>query len=194
MNVCDSSARLLAATALVLGLAACTGYTAVDLGGTVSGLTTDGLVLANGGATVAIPANATTYKFPTQIDDNGPYSVTIQAQPVHLTCTLANASGNTSGLAISNVNVSCVRNSYSVGGTVTGLTSEGLVLNNGSDTVTVPANSTAFTFPTKVSDGSVYGVAVLTQPSQPVAQNCVVANGTNFMGAADVTNITVTCM
>lgn len=190
MNLHASSLRGLAAASLSLGLAACGGYTTVDLGGSVTGLTTDGLVLANGNDTVAIPANATSYKFPMQIDDQGSYAVTIQTQPPRLTCSLTNATGTATGIAVTGVNVSCVPNTYSLGGTVSGLTTNGLVLVNGSDTVSVPASSTAFVFPTQVADGTVYGVAVLTQPA---GLTCSVANGTAVMGAGNVTNVQVSC-
>ncbi|HEX7646818.1 MAG TPA: hypothetical protein VF450_05365, partial [Noviherbaspirillum sp.] len=77
-------ARLLAAIAAIAalaGLAACGGYSAISIGGTVVGLTTDGLVLANGSNTVAVPANATSYTFPQQIGNYASYSVSIQSQP-----------------------------------------------------------------------------------------------------------------
>ena len=51
------------------------------------------------------------------------------------------------------------------GGTVSGLTSTGLVLqNNGADPVTVNANG-AFTFPTALTNGATYNVTVSTQPA-----------------------------
>lgn len=183
--------RLLAAAILLFGLAACGGYTTVDLGGKVTGLTTNGLVLANGSDTVTVPANATEYTFPHQIDDQGQYAVTVQTQPQGLTCTVANATGSASGIAITTVNVSCTPTTHSVGGTISNLTVAGLELTNGSDTVSPDANSTAFTFPSKVAEGSLYGVAVLKQPP---GLTCNVANGTGVMGTADVANIQVTCM
>lgn len=190
MNVFISHLRWPAVAALTLGLAACGGYTTVDLGGEVTGLTTDGLVLANGNNTVSIPKDATSYKFPLQIDDQGPYEVTVQTQPPRLTCVVSNGKGNATGIAITNVNVSCTPNTYSLSGTVSNLTTDGLVLTNGGDTVSIPAGSNSFVFPTKVADGSVYGVAVLQQPN---GQTCSVTNGTAVMGAADVTNVQVTC-
>jgi len=185
------SARSLLGLSLVFALAACGGYTTVDLGGSVNGLTTDGLVLANGNDSTTVPANATSYKFANQVDDQASYDVTVKTQPARLTCTVANGSGHTSGIAITNVNVSCTPNSYSLGGTVTGLTTTGLVLTNGSDTLSVPAYSSTFTFPTKVNDGSVYGVAVL---SQPAGQTCSIGNGTAVMGAGAVTSVQVSCI
>ena len=190
MKTLGSPVRLIAAIAVAAGMAACGGYTTVTLGGSVSGLTTDGLVLANGGNTYAVPANATTYTFPDEIDSRGDYNVTVQASPAHYTCGVVGGKGTATGVAVASANVVCSINSYSVGGTIAGLTATGLVLTNGSDTLTVGANSTAFTMPTKVSYGTVYGIAVLTQPT---GQTCSVSNGTAVMGEANVTNIQVTC-
>jgi RNase P/RNase MRP subunit p29 len=190
MKTLGSPVRLIAALAAAAGIAACGGYTTVTLGGSVSGLTVDGLVLANGGNTYAVPANATTYTFPDEIDSRGAYEVTVQSSPAHYTCAVVGGKGTATGVAVSSANVVCGINSYTVGGAVAGLTAGGLVLTNGSDTLTVAANSTTFTMPTKVAYGAVYGIAVLTQPT---GQTCTVSNGTAVMGEANVTNIQVTC-
>ena len=186
-----SSFRPLVAMTVALGLSACGGYTTVPLGGKVTGLTSDGLVLANGNSTVAVPANATSYTFPDQIGDQSEYTVTVQKQPARLTCSLVNATSRATGIPIDWVNVSCVPNTYTLGGSITGLTVNGLELVNGSDTVSVSAGSTSFVFPTPVADGAVYGVAVL---SQPPGLTCSVVNGTAVMGSANVTNVQVNCM
>jgi hypothetical protein len=53
---------------------------------------------------------------------------------------------------------------FSIGGTITGLTASGLVLqNNGADDLTVASGATTFTFATKVSGA--YTVTVKTQPT-----------------------------
>jgi hypothetical protein len=60
---------------------------------------------------------------------------------------------------------------YTVGGTVSGLTGSGLVLrNNGGDALPVSASG-MFTFATKVANGAAYAVTVSTQPTNP-AQTC----------------------
>ena len=191
MNIFLTYLRSLSlALTCAIGLAACGGYTGLTLGGTVSGLTNNGLVLANGSDTVSVPANATSYAFPNQVDVGSTFHVTIQSQPQHMTCFIADITGTVGTTATSNINVACVQNSYTVGGTITGLTADGLVLVNGTDALSVAANATAFTMPSKVPDGSVYGIAVLTQPT---GLNCTVANGTAYMGEAAVTNVQVNC-
>ncbi|HYB60728.1 MAG TPA: hypothetical protein VEH50_04535 [Methylomirabilota bacterium] len=81
---------------------------------------------------------------------------------------------------------------YTIGGTISGLTGTGLVLqNNGGNKLTVSAGATSFTFSLPVSGGSTYSVTVLTQPSNPT-ENCVVASGSGTANA-NVTNIQITC-
>ena len=194
MTTLTSTLRLPAALLLSCALAACGGYTTVNLGGAVSGLTTDGLVLANGtSSTVAIPVNAIIYTFPGKIDVNASFAITVQTQPARLTCAVANATGTASGIAITTANVVCVPNKYTVGGTIANLNTAGLVLTNGSDTFSPAAGAQSFTMPTTVADGTSYGVAVLTQPA---GQTCsvVAGTGTAVMGAGAVASVQISCV
>lgn len=82
---------------------------------------------------------------------------------------------------------------YQVGGTVSGLSGSGLVLeDNGGNSLTVSGNG-PFTFSSQLSNGTVYAVSVATQPSNP-AQSCSVTNGTGTISSANVSNVTVTCV
>jgi hypothetical protein len=80
------------------------------IGGSITGLTVAGLVLANGstGGTVAPPKDATTYVFPLDVQYNQTYGVTVLTQPAGLTCTVSNPTGTMGDVAISNINVACV--------------------------------------------------------------------------------------
>jgi hypothetical protein len=81
---------------------------------------------------------------------------------------------------------------YTIGGAVAGLTSQGLVLRNSNgDSVSVSASG-SFTFPVALSNGASYAVTVAIQPSVPV-QSCVVINGSGVVSAADITDISVAC-
>lgn len=80
--------------------------------------------------------------------------------------------------------------SYSIEGTLVGLTSGGLVLSNGTDTVSVPADSSAFLMPTAVAENASYHVIV---SSQPQGLYCVVTNGSGKMPSSAVTDIQVEC-
>ena len=83
--------------------------------------------------------------------------------------------------------------SYTVGGTVSGLSGSGLVLtDNGGDALSVPANATTFTFTTAVVSGNPFNVAVMTQPGKP-SQTCVVANAAGTITGNNITNVAVSC-
>ena len=80
---------------------------------------------------------------------------------------------------------------YTIGGTVSGLSGTGLVLQyNGGNNLSIRTNGT-FTFATAITNGGSYNVTVLTQPTGPV-QNCVVTNGSGTP-SANVTTVQVTC-
>ncbi len=80
---------------------------------------------------------------------------------------------------------------YTIGGTVSGLTGSGLVLqDNLGNNLSVSTNG-SFTFTTAIASGGAYNVTVLAQPSNP-AQNCVVTIGTGT-ATANVTSVLVTC-
>jgi len=79
--------------------------------------------------------------------------------------------------------------SYTVGGTISGLSGAVVLQNNGGDNLAVSANG-RFTFATQLADGSNYDVTVV---SQPVGQSCTVMNGMGTFSASNVTTVTVTC-
>lgn len=81
---------------------------------------------------------------------------------------------------------------YTIGGSVSGFTGTGLVLqNNGGDDLSIPADGT-FTFATVLDDLTGYSVTVLTQPVSP-NQVCRVENGTGVLAGADISNVMVGC-
>ena len=77
---------------------------------------------------------------------------------------------------------------YTVGGTVSGLSGTVGLQNNGADNLTLTANGT-FTFNNALATGATYTVTVTTNPT---GQTCTVTNGTGT-GTANVTNVAVTC-
>src|SRR6266849_726575 len=83
---------------------------------------------------------------------------------------------------------------YAIGGTIAGLTGSGLVLQlNGGGNLPVNPNAAGFTFPPQLAGGAAYTVSVLTQPTNP-NQICTVTGGSGTVGAANVTNVSVTCV
>ena len=165
------------------------------IGGTISGLTGAGLVLRlNGGSNLPVNPNATAFTFTTQLASGAAYAATVLTQPTgpSQTCTVANGSGTVASANITNISISCTTNSFTVGGTVSGLTGTGLVLrNNGGNDLTINASG-PFTFSIPILSGAFYAVTVLTQPTGQV-QSCNVASGSGTVGAANVTSVGVFC-
>ena len=109
-----SAGMLLQVASLLVALAACGGGSggtvsmpSYTLGGTVAGLSGPGLVLANGGATLVVPANATSFAFPVSLQGGAAYTVTIQAQPAGQTCTVTNAAGTIGTSNVTNLAIAC---------------------------------------------------------------------------------------
>jgi 6-phosphogluconolactonase len=80
---------------------------------------------------------------------------------------------------------------YTIGGTVTGLTGSGLVLQSFGVNLSV-GKSGPFTFDRQLASGTNYAITVQTQPTKP-PQFCAIANDTGTIDAANVTNVSVTC-
>jgi len=163
--------------------------TTYTIGGTISGLTASGLVLADGSQTVSPASGATSFTFPTAIASGSSYAVTVKTQPSGETCTITNGSG-TASANVSSIQVTCTTTTYTIGGTVSGLTGTGLVLqDNGGNNLAVSASG-SFTFSTAIASGAAYSVTVFTQPT---GQSCTVTNGSGT-ASANVSNVQVSCI
>lgn len=187
--------RASAALACALALSGCGGSdNTYYFGGVVYGVTKTGLVLTNNGGSdyeVPVPSTGTgsgSFWFPGGIGQDDKYNVEVKAIPSNVEkCEVFNGSGR-AVYDVSNVTVSCTFKTHTLGGTITGLTGE-LVLVNGSDRKVIPAGTTTFAMD-KVAEDVQYGITVLQQPA---GQTCTVANGVGTMGTADVNNVAVTC-
>jgi hypothetical protein len=81
---------------------------------------------------------------------------------------------------------------YTVGGAVSNLLVDGLVLqNNGCDDIAIAANDDSFTFPAPVADGEGYKVTIKTQPIKN--QICTVTQATGTVAGANVRDIDIQC-
>ena len=165
--------------------------------GVVSGLVGTGLVLRdNGGDALTVNANGA-FTFATKVTGGGAYAVTATA-PQGEACSVTNGSG-TATADVTSVTVSCGA-AFSVGGSVSGLVGQGLVLQlSGPDiplTLEISSNG-QFSFPPTVNSGHRYGVGIKQQPHSPT-QRCVVGrssfvNGGFLSNGSDVTDVGVVC-
>jgi hypothetical protein len=166
-----------------------------NVGGRVSGLVEDTqLVLQNNsGDDLVITVNGD-FSFAGSLDAE-PYAVTVSSQPVtpNQTCTVNMGSGVVSGADVADIEVTCVLNTYSIGGMVTGLPDgDRLIMqNNGSDDLTVKADGT-FAFAMPLEDGSNYVVTVFSPPGKP-NWTCDIDNGAGTLSGNDVGDIDVNC-
>ena len=118
--------------------------------------------------------------------------MTVKTNPSGQTCTVSNGSGTIGSANVTSVGVSCTTStggSFTVGGTVSGLSGTVVLQDNGGDNLSVSANG-SFTFATALASGAAYAVTVKTNPS---GQTCTVSNGSGTIGSANVTNVGVSC-
>ena len=179
-------------------LSACGGGDgSLQLYGSVSGLAKDGLILTNTntGEKLAVPANQGTFVFTKLASNDEQFNIIVDTQPANAHCDMLNNTGKANVYTTGRIQVNCASDPYTLGGVVSGLNSSGLILANGPDTVAVLPNGGAnisYTFPTKVPNGLLYGITVLSQPS---GQTCTVdpSKAVGTMPAADALTVSVTC-
>ena len=96
---------------------------------------------------------------------------------------------NSNGTSTATTTVSIAQTTYTIGGSISGLSGTVTLQDNGGDNFSTSTNG-SFTFATLLSSSAPYSVTVLTQPS---GQTCNVTNGSGTMGSANVTNVSVSC-
>jgi uncharacterized repeat protein (TIGR03803 family) len=162
------------------------------ISGTVSGLKTGAPVTVQNdvGDPTMVKSNGP-FVFATPVPYNGSYAVTVLTQPTGQTCTVTSGSGTVSGANVTNVQVTCAINTYTISGTVSGLNTgaQVTVQNNAGDPATVKVNG-SFTFATRVLYNGSYAVTVAIHPP---AQTCTVTAGTGSGVTANVSGVSVAC-
>ena len=160
-----------------------------SVGGTVSGLSGTVVLQDNGGDDLSVTSNGS-FAFGTPLAGGAGYGVTVKTNPSGQSCTVSNGSGTVGSANVTDVAVSCSSvASYSVGGTVSGLSGTVVLQDNGGDDLSVTSNG-SFAFGTPLAGGAGYGVTVKTNPS---GQSCTVSNGSGTVGSANVTDVAVSC-
>jgi hypothetical protein len=185
-----------AAMACALGLSACGGSSGqLALGGYISGLTKDSLVLQNNGAhdytvTPAMLGLNGQFYFPDLIGVDEQYNVTVRSWPSNVDhCEVANGTGR-SAFNVTNVIVTCILKTHTLGGKVSGVTGGSLFVVNGNDKLEIQPGSQMFKMPAKVGEDVPYGITILSKPEN---LPCTIANGSGRMGTGDVDNVVISC-
>lgn len=179
------------ANAIVNNVAVACSDNNYNVGATVTGLVAAASVVLqdNLGGNLTISSNSTPTNFAGTTPSGSPYAVTVLTQPVGENCVVASGSGTVVSTNV-NVAVSCTPNTYTIGGSVSGLAGNPVTLqDNNVPTDLVSANG-VFAFSTLVANGSSYAVTVLIQPT---GQNCAVTNGSGTVAAANINTVAVSC-
>lgn len=163
--------------------------TTYTIGGSISGLAGTVVLQNNGGDNLSISTGASTFTFSTALA-SGNYVVTVLTQPAGQNCTASSNTGTVSSANVNSVVVTCAVNSYSIGGTITGLTGTVVLQNNGANNLSRSADG-SFTFTTPVASGAGYAVTVLTQPAN---QRCTVTSGSGTNVQANIASVVVSCV
>jgi|GEM_PF-1930204 len=128
--------------------------------------------------------------------DGVDFRVEVLAQPDGQTCSVTPTQATTplpDGIVL---NITCSdipEPTYTIGGTISGLTGDQmrLALNLGAVKLDVPSGTTSFVFAYDAEDLSDYSVAV---DRQPTGQRCTVANDEGIIEGASVSDVVVTCV
>jgi len=167
-----------------------------SVSGNITGLKSDNLVLKlNLNDELPISTDGR-FAFDASLTTESTYLVSVLNQPSdpNQFCTVKNGSGAIKEINILDVDVSCITNSYTIGGTITGLVGNELILGIKSENLTVSTtDSTGFSAAsTSLIDGSPYTVSVTNQPTNP-AQTCTVSNDSGVIKGANISDVQVTC-
>ncbi len=164
------------------------------IGGNVSGLQGTVTLSLNGGSPLSIGSNGS-FTFASPISFGGSYSVAVATQPAGQSCSVSNGSGRLVSANVQNISISCVLNTFTVGGASTGVSANNpvtlqLTLAGGSVPVeSIQATTGSFTFTTRLTAGTNYSVSFVAGPDR----SCTLTNASGTMGSADVTNLVLAC-
>lgn len=182
-------------------------FTPYTLGGTVSGLN-GSVTLANNASDLLTIGGNVSFTFPTALNYNQLFSVTVRENPAGQVCTVGNGTGQISG-NVTTIAVMCQASSstsgdsaaVTVAGAVSGLNAAGFMVvltefpsdSSGALSTTASpsagATSVTFTGASSAPSGTPYSVGIVQQPT---GETCVVSGGAGFVGV-DVPPLQITC-
>jgi hypothetical protein len=176
--------------------------TTYTVGGTINFVDGGGgvTVLVNGGNsfTTSVASAATVdFTLGAKLTTGTAYTVTFSSPtPTGEICSVANATGKIGSSNVTNVAVTCYAPIYTVGGSVTFVTSGGGVtlLLNGVNSFTISSGSAGtvdFTAGLKLANTASYAITISS--ATPTGENCTISKGSGTIMGANVTNVSVSC-
>ena len=173
------------------------GPTYYYVSGTVSGLSGSGLVLElNDETQIQVAVDGTFGFIESPMETGNAYEVVIHSQPISPSqnCVVSNGTGTIGEENIETVEVVCTDNTFRVGGLLSGLAGEGLLLSLNDSWELAPEGNGDVTFNTAyLLDGTDYDVTVKQNPEGP-NQTCTVDNGQGVISGSDVTSVEIRCV
>ena len=158
------------------------------VGGSITGLSGTVVLQNSGGETLSISAIGA-FRFNALLPTGASYQVSVASQPVSQRCVVTAGSGMVGLTDVGTVSVHCTNTTFTVGGTVSGLSGTLVLRNNDTDELTLTANGEFF-FPTAWPSGSSYRATVLTQPAN---QQCTLSAASGSIASSNIRDIAVTC-
>jgi len=162
------------------------------VGGTVTGMTGEGLVLQNNSGDDLLIAENGSFHFLTGLEEGSQYFVSVISQPhsPNQVCVVGNAGGTVLSASVTNITVNCETLRYSVSGSVSGMSGTGMVLQlNGGNDIVINEDG-PFNFATQLDDGSAWQVTVKSQPTGPI-EVCNASFSTGILNGSDVTDVKI---
>lgn len=166
-----------------------------SISGSAEGLTGN-LTVSLDNNDVGINTNNPNFTFANLLFDSDQYKLIIKNKPSTQSCAFSttNFEGTIQGANVTGVKITCTTNTFTIGGTVTGLdagVSLALTLNSESpQTFESSGNSFSFTFSKAVAAGATYSVAI---PTSPDNYDCSVTNGNSTVNNSNISDIAVIC-
>jgi hypothetical protein len=160
--------------------------------GSVSGLVGSGLTVTDGLGHTASP-NANNPGFSFNLSSGQTYAFSVTAQPTSPTqaCNVTSGgNGTVGGGNVTGITVTCQTSTFTVSGTVSGLSGSGLTLNDGAGHIVSAAGGS---FSTTLASGTPYSFSIANNPTSPW-QTCTVTGGaTGTVTNANISGVTASC-